>query len=377
MVACCECGFDGASKWHWQMHEWVEQHRCAFRFGCRNIACSSLHTLAEQAHKCTRQRLGQREWEAECGFCSVGLCKYGSACERKSRTVAYDHGCDSNYEDDEDGWLVVGGDRQCAVWADRAKSADKAGVMGGGRYELLVGAEMQIDEQDDDGFLECDCDNADFRFEIRKERRVRQQERRKQNGQQRKGRTARKRAAAVAAATPGVPPAVYKRICWLRAKLQRTVMLWQAVRLEAAACYGAQDGCEWRQLEKEMEMSQADDERFWQDAVEKLRSGEVLYCFGEGTQMEQVLTQIERFRRIAADGKGSRFKAEKRAEEWKAGAELRARQRQVGDKCWERIQQLPRQQRMRVEEDEAYAREMGLHIQDWLDEDAARGATRH
>ena len=75
MVACCECGFDGASKWHWQMHQihqWVEQHRCTFRFGCRNIACSSLHTLAEQAHKCTRQRLGQREWEAECGFYSVG-----------------------------------------------------------------------------------------------------------------------------------------------------------------------------------------------------------------------------------------------------------------------------------------------------------------
>ena len=102
-----------------------------------------------------------------------------------------------------------------------------------------------------------------------------------------------------------------KRLCWLRAKLQRTVVLWQAVRLEAAACYGAQDGCEWRQLEREMEMSQADDERFWQDAVEKLRSGEVLYCFGEETQMERVLTQIERFRRIAADGKGSRFKAEK------------------------------------------------------------------
>jgi hypothetical protein len=32
---------------------------------------------------------------------------------------------------------------------------------------------------------------------------------------------------------------------------------------------------------------------------------------------------------------------------------------------------------MLVEEDEDYAREMGLHIQDWLDEDAARGATRH
>ena len=225
--------------------------------------------------------------------------------------MAYDHGCDSNYEDDEDGWSVVGGDRQCAVWADRAKSADKAGAMGGGRYELLVGAEMQIDEQDDDGFLECDCDNADFRFEIRKERRVRQQERRKQNGQQRKGRTARKRVAAVAAATPGVPPAVHKRICWLRAKLNRAGVMWQAAIAHARTCYGAQDGCAWVQLEEQMQMARAEDERFWRDAVEKLRSGEVSYCFGEEMQMEQVLTQIEKFRGVAADGKGSRFKAEK------------------------------------------------------------------
>ena len=60
-----------------------------------------------------------------------------------------------------------------------------------------------------------------------------------------------------------------------------------------------------------MQMARSEDERFWQDAVEKLRSGEVSYCFGEEMQMEQVLTQIEKFRRVAADGKGSRFKAEK------------------------------------------------------------------
>ena len=222
------------------------------------------------------------------------------------RTVAYD----SSYEDDQDGWLVVRGD-ECCDWTDRTGRTDRVDEVDGGRFELLA-----VSEVPDDGFFECDCDNADFKFEIRRERRVKQQERRKLNGQQRKGRTARKRAAAVitgattdnAAATS---VSTRKRLCWLRAKLQRTVVLWQAIRLEAAACYGAQDGCEWRQLEREMEMSQADDERFWQDAVEKLRSGEVLYCFGEETQMERVLTQIERFRRIAADGKGSRFKAEK------------------------------------------------------------------
>ena len=378
MVACCECGFDGASKWHWQMHQWVEQHRCAFRFGCRNIACSSLHTLAEQAHKCTRQRLGQREWEAECGFCSVGLCKYGSACERASRTVAYDHDCDFKYEDDADGWSVVGGDRQCAVWADRAKPVDRAGAMGGGRYELLVCE----DKPGDDGFFECDCDNADFRFEIRKERRFKQQERRRQNGQQRKGRTARKRVAAVSAATLGVSPAVshrvYKRVCWLRAKLNRAGVMWREAVAHARTCYGAQDGSAWRQLEDKMRMCLVADERFWENAVKVQTGAVVLVYFGNETaRMEDSLEQVRVHIKIAVDGKKDRFKAEKYAEERKAGAEFRARQRQVGDKCWERIQQLPRQQRMLVEEDEDYARKMGLHIQDWLDEDAARGATRH
>ena len=29
MVTCCECQFEGASSWHWRMHEWVERQRCA------------------------------------------------------------------------------------------------------------------------------------------------------------------------------------------------------------------------------------------------------------------------------------------------------------------------------------------------------------
>ena len=63
--------------------------------------------------------------------------------------MAYDHDCDSNYEDDEDRWSVVGGDSQCAVWADKAKPVDRAGAMGGGRYKFLVCE----DKPDDGGFF--------------------------------------------------------------------------------------------------------------------------------------------------------------------------------------------------------------------------------
>ena len=157
-------------------------------------------------------------------------------------------------------------------------------------------------------------------------------------------------------------------------------MLWQAVRLEAAACYGAQDGSEWRQLKKKMEVSQVEDERFWQSAVEDLCSDGVMVCFGEQVRLDQSVKQIEVYRTAALDGRENRFKAEKDAEERKegrkAGAVLRARQRQVGDKWWARVQQLPEQQRLRMRNDEDYARQMGLHIRDWLEEDAARGATR-
>jgi hypothetical protein len=307
MVTCCECQFEGASSWHFRMHEWVERQRCAFRFGCRNAACLALHTIAEQEHKWTKQELGQREWEAECGFCCVGTCRYGAMCQRTARSVvAYD----SSYEDNEDGWSVVG-----VGGTELVGRTDGASLGAPGRFDPLVETSDDDDDHEDvpgDKFFDCPCDDPEFRFVIREERRVKQQQRRRQKGQQRKGRTARKRVqAAVQFRAAATSVSTRKRLCWLRAKLQRTVVLWQAVRLEAAACYGAQDGCEWRQLEREMEMSQADDERFWQDAVEKLRSGEVLYCFGEETQMERVLTQIERFRRIAADGKGSRFKAEK------------------------------------------------------------------
>ena len=81
MVTCCECGCEDASRWHWQMHDFVEQQRCVFRFasGFRNIACAAwhMHTLKEQEHMKTMENLRQRKWGAECGFCSVSACKYG------------------------------------------------------------------------------------------------------------------------------------------------------------------------------------------------------------------------------------------------------------------------------------------------------------
>ena len=125
-----------------------------------------------------------------------------------------------------------------------------------------------------------------------------------------------------------------------------------------------------------MQMARAEDERFWQNAVEIQLAAVVLVYFREQERIAQSVTQIETYKRTALDGKEHRFKAEKQAEAWKAGAEPRARQRQLSKKWWERVQHLPSQQRVLVQEDEGYAREMGLHIRDLLEEDAARGATR-
>ena len=41
-------------------------------------------------------------------FCSVETCKYGSGCARSERAAV---ASDSNYEDEEGGWAVVGGGR--------------------------------------------------------------------------------------------------------------------------------------------------------------------------------------------------------------------------------------------------------------------------
>ena len=160
-------------------------------------------------------------------LCSVCLCKHGSVRARSMRTVAYD----SSYEDNQDGWLVVGGDK-CCDWTDRTGRTDKVDEVDGGRFDSAKF--LAVSEVPDDEFFECDCDNADFKFEIRRERRGKQQERRKLNGQKRNGRTVRKRAVAVITEATtdnaaAMSVSTRKRLCWLRAKLQRTVVLCQAV----------------------------------------------------------------------------------------------------------------------------------------------------
>ena len=171
MVTCCECQFEGASSWHWRMHEWVERQRCAFRFGCRNAACLDLHTIAEQEHNRTKQELGQREWEAECDSCCVGTCRYGAVCQRTARSaIAYD----SSYEHNEDGWPVVGDDRGNNYGADPVGRTDGASLGAPGRFDALV--ETVEDGVLGDGFFDCACDHTEFRFTIREQRRAGQQE---------------------------------------------------------------------------------------------------------------------------------------------------------------------------------------------------------
>ena len=93
---------------------------------------------------------------------------------------------DSNYEDEEDGWSVVGSSRGCGG-ADPVDRADVANLGGPGRFDSLVvtiGDDVLGDE-----FADCLCDDPAFRFEIKGGRRARQQERRRQGGQQRKQRS--------------------------------------------------------------------------------------------------------------------------------------------------------------------------------------------
>jgi hypothetical protein len=336
-MMCCECKFEGASKWHLAMHDWVEKNRCVFRFGCRNVACLELHTLDEQEHKQATQKLRQREWEAECGFCGVGACRYGSDCQRATRQVVYD----SAYEDDEDGWSVVGDGGRCSVGAKPVGRIDvvRLGVLG--RFGALV--ETEEEDIPGDGFYNCLCDGPEFQFVFREERRVRQQERRKQEGQQRRGRTSRKRAAAKDATVQRIgrdaavtrvrqSHQVRKRLCWLRAKLLRTVSLWCAAIGVARACYGAQDGGEWRLLESQMEQQLGQDERFWEDAVHDCKYREKLVCFGEEQRLSISMAQMDRLKKIAAEGKSERLQAEKRRIEWLAGATDRRQELAVHDK---------------------------------------------
>lgn len=252
--------------------------------------------------------------------------------------VAYD----SSYEDNEDGWSVVG-----VCGTELVGMTDGASLGAPGRFDPLI---ETIDDDDDhedvlgDKFFDCPCDDPEFRFVIREERRAKQQQRRRQKGQQREGRTARKRAAAKIVTVQRInrdatvtrvkqSHQVRKRLCWLVAKLRRTVQLWCALIGETRACYGARepDITEWRLLESQMEQHLAQDEQFWEGAVADSRHRAKLVCFGEEQRMESSMEQMSRFRKIAVDGKSGRFESEKHLAEWHAGSADRARDRKVYD----------------------------------------------
>ena len=97
---------------------------------------------------------------------------------------------------------------------------------------------------DADVFFECDCDNAESRFELRKERKTRQHERRKKGGQQRKDRTTRKRVqAAIQFRVAAVGShGVHKRVCWLRAKMALAYNKWRCYIWERDEASVAGDG---------------------------------------------------------------------------------------------------------------------------------------
>ena len=106
----------------------------------------------------------------------------------------------------------------------------------------------------------------------------------------------------------------------MEAKRLRTMLLWCALVGETRACYGAQDKLEWGQLEAQMEQQADQDEEYWKDAAYDARYRESMVFIGEKQRLVVSEEQMERFRRIAVDGKGSRFKAAGNAEGGHAGA---------------------------------------------------------
>lgn len=120
----------------------------------------------------------------------------------------------------------------------------------------------------------------------------------------------------------------------------------------------------------------ADDEQFWRGAMAGMLSGGELVCVGEGERMASSEAQIYRFRKIAVDGKDSRFGVEKMTAERFSTEQVqyRAKEKQVYDEVVARREQLPIEKRMRVLQSESYARKMGMHIGDEL---AARGLGRN
>jgi hypothetical protein len=223
-----------------------------------------------------RQRLRQREWEAECGFCSKDICRHGSKCQRSFRTVAYD----SAYDDDEEGWSMVG----CRGGHKENQTGQlQAYGMDDGRFALLEDLDAS-DSADNETFHECACDSAGFRFLIREERRTKQQQRRRQEGQQRKGRTARKREAAATTETHGLNGVsvqaqsrkVYKRVCWLKAKRDMEDKRWQQyIEARDAASSDGDGYWELGNGVSRVSLLQAREQEFkdWEDAVRNVLRG--------------------------------------------------------------------------------------------------------
>ena len=119
----------------------------------------------------------------------------------------------------------------------------------------------------------------------------------------------------------------------------------------------------------------ADDEQFWRGAMAGMLSGGELVCVGEDERMASSEAQIYRFRKVAVDGKDSRFGVEKRRAERFSTEQVqyRAKAQQVYDEVVARRNRLPMDQRVRVLQSESYARKIGMHIGDEL---AARGLGR-
>ena len=101
--------------------------------------------------------------------------------------------------------------------------------------------------------------------------------------------------------------------------MEKVVLLWCALVGETRACYGAQDRSEWGQLEAQMEQQVDQDEECWEDAAYDTRYRESMISIGEKLRLAVSEEQIERFRRIAGDGKGSRSKVAENAEGGHAG----------------------------------------------------------
>jgi hypothetical protein len=82
--------------------------------------------------------------------------------------VAYD----SSYEDNEDGWSVVG-----VCGTSLVVRTDGASLGAPGRFDPLIETSDDDDDHEDvlgENFFDCPCDDPEFRFVIREEHMTKQ-----------------------------------------------------------------------------------------------------------------------------------------------------------------------------------------------------------